>query len=192
MDADQIEDLEGAAPVIAHLVTLTLPSETVRWTLEGGFVVWDSNTYAFEHETYGSLGRVGEMEDGVTGNAMPLDISILCSVSAVAALIATGVQGSVVTVHLASVARATGLLVGEPELLFRAELDQPTIAAGPSLGLDYQCITEEARMLEPRNEQRLTDAFQQAVWPGDLGCEHVSDVEKKIYWRAEDPNNAIE
>lgn len=191
MDEDLIEALEGPAPVIVHLVTVELPDTTLRWTYEGGFVVWGANTYQFSDAAYGVLGRLSEMEDGVTGNATPLDLSILCDTEAMADLIAPDVQGSLVTVHLGAVDRATGLLVGEPELLFRAELDQPNIAAGPSLGLDFQCITEEARCLEPNEEQRLTSAFHKSVWPGELGYDFVTDLEQKVYWRMDDPTNAV-
>lgn len=191
MDADLIENLEGAAPVLVHLVTLTLPSATVRWTFEGGFVAWGANTYAFTDATYGSLGSLGEIEDGATGNATPLDLTILCDSAAMAALIAAGVQGSEVTVHLGAVDFSTGELVGEPDLLFRGELDQPAISAGASQGLTFQCITEEARMLEPSDEQRLTDSFHKSAWPGEEGFELVTDLLQKVYWREDDPDNGI-
>lgn len=190
MDADLIVALGGAAPTPILLVTVTLSGATVRWT-DGGFAVWDSDTYSSEDATYGVLGAVGEIEDGADGQATVCDLTILCDATAMALWIDPEEQGSLVTVHLGALNRTTGVLIGEPELLFRGELDQPRIGSGPSQTLVYDCITEEARMLEPNEEQRLTDSFQQSVWPGDLGNEYITDVEKKIYWRANDPNNAI-
>ena len=191
MDSLLVADLEGAAPVIAHLITLALPDRTVRWVFEGGFVMWDEDLYAFTDEVYGNPAMLGEIEDGATENASPLDLGIICDTEALTALIEPEVQGSLVTVHLAAVSFETGMLVGEPELIARAELDQPSLTAGPALGLRFSCITEEARMLEPNEDQRLTDSFHKSVWPGELGFEHVTDIERKIYWRADDPNNAI-
>lgn len=191
MDGDLIDELEGPAPVLVHLITLTLPSATVRWTFEGGFVVWDANTYAFTDATYGTLGSISNIEDGSTGNATPFDFTVLCDSVAMTALIAPASQGSSVTVHLGSVDFATGLLVGEPELLFRGELDQPAISSGASQGLSFQCITEETRMLEPNEEQRLTSSFHKAVWPGEEGYDFVVDLLQKVFWREDDVNTGI-
>lgn len=193
MDASLVTALQGAAPTLVHLVTVTLSGATVRWLDAGGsgFVVWGANTYRAEDATYGALGAIGAIEDGADGQATVCELTILCDGTAMALWIDPTEQGSLVTVHLGAVNPATGLLIGEPELLFRGELDQPRIAAGKGQAIVFDCITEEARMLEPNEEQRLTDSFHQSVWPGDLGCEHIVDVEKKIYWRADDPNGAI-
>jgi hypothetical protein len=193
VDASLITALQGAAPTLVHLVTVTLSGATVRWMDTGGsgFVVWSGNTYSAEDATYGALGAIGAIEDGADGQATVCDLTILCDATAMALWIAPERQGSQVTVHLGTLNPSTGVLIGEPELLFRGELDQPRIAAGRSQTLIFDCITEESRMLEPNEEQRLTDSFQKAVWPGDLGNEHITDVEKKIYWRANDPNGAI-
>lgn len=193
MDSSLITALGGAAPTLVHLVTVTLAGATVRWLDAGGsgFVVWGANTYKAEDATYGALGAIGAIEDGADGQATVCELTILCDGTAMALWIAPAEQGALVTIHLSAVTPSTGLLIGEPELLFRGELDQPRIAAGKSQTLIFDCITEEARMLEPNEEQRLTDSFQKSVWPDDLGNEHISDVEKKIYWRANDPNNAI-
>jgi len=193
MDSALITALEGSAPTLVHLVTVTLSGATVRWLDTGGsgFVVWGGNTYSAEDATYGALGAIGAIEDGADGQATVCDLTILCDGTAMTLWIDPTEQGSPVTIHLGAINRSTGLLIGEPELLFRGELDQPRLSVGQGQALILDCITEEARMLEPNEEQRLTDSFQQSVWPGDLGNQHISDVEKKIYWRANDPNNAI-
>jgi hypothetical protein len=193
VDASLITALQGAAPTLVHLVTVTLSGATVRWMDTGGsgFVVWSGNTYSAENATYGALGAIGTIEDGADGQATVCDLTMLCDATAMALWIAPERQGSLVTIHLGAVNPSTGLLIGEPELLFRGELDQPRLTAGQGQMLIFDCITEEARMLEPNEEQRLTDSFQKSVWPGDLGNEHITDVEKKIYWRANDPTGAI-
>ena len=55
MDSLLIAALEGQAPTVVHLVTVTLSGATVRWLDTGLEVVWDSNTYAREDATYGYL-----------------------------------------------------------------------------------------------------------------------------------------
>lgn len=190
MDADLILSLQGVAPTPILLVTVTLASATVRWT-DGGFTDWSGETYASEDDIYGVLGAVSEIEDGADGQATVCDLTILCDQTAMALWIDPTEQGATVTVHLGSLNRTTGLLIGEPELLFRGELDQPRIGIGPSQSLVYSCITEEARMLEANEEQRLTDSFHKSVWPGELGYDKVTELEQKVYWRADDPTSAI-
>ena len=180
--------LGTAAPTLVHLVTIDALG--IRWT-DGGFVLWRGNVYASEDTTYGWLGGIGAIEDGADGQATVCDLTIICDETALALWVDPTVQGSIVTIHLGTLNRDTGRLIGEPNLLFRGELDQPRLSAGAGLTLIFDCITEEARMLEPNEEQRMTDSFHQSVWPSDLGCEHITDVEKKIYWRANDPSNAI-
>lgn len=187
MDAALITAFEAAAPTEVLLVTITLPSATIRWT-NGGFIPWGANTYSAENATYGVLASVESIEDGVTGGATVCALTIHCDGAALALLIAPAVQGSLVTVHLGAVNRSTGVLIGEPELLFRGELDQPRLSVGEG-ALVYDCITEEARMLEANEEQRLTDSFQKSVWPADEGYEHVVETEAEVYWRQDDPRN---
>lgn len=187
MDAALISAFEAAAPTEVLMVTMALPGATVRWT-NGGFLEWDGNTYQAEDATYGFLSSVEEIADGVTGEATVCALTIDCDSTALALLVAPTVQGSLVTVHLGSVNRATGALIGEPELLFRGELDQPRLSVGEGT-LVYDCITEEARMLEPNEEQRLTDSFHKSVWPGDEGYSNVVDTPGEVYWRQDDPRD---
>lgn len=190
MDATLIAALEGVAPVEVLLVTITLPSHVVRWT-DGGFVAWGDQTYTARDPAWGVLSSMGPVEDGIDSTATNTTLSIYPpDGSAFAGWCAPGVQGSPVARHLGVVDRVTGLLIGEPDLLDRLELDQPSIS-GTGDGLDYSCITEEARMLEANDERRLTDTFTQSVWPGDLGCANVTALPRKRYWRASNPNNAI-
>ena len=193
MDSSLITALGGAAPTLVHLVTVTLSGATVRWLDAGGsgFVVWGANTYKAEDATYGALGAIGAIEDGADGQATVCDLTILCDGTAMALWIDPAEQGSLVTIHLGTMNPATGLLIGDPELLFRGELDQPRLAAGQAQTLIFDCITEEARMLEPNEEQRLTDSFHQSVWPGELGYDKVTELEQTVFWRADDPRGAI-
>lgn len=191
MDAGLIAALGGSSVTGVLLVTVELPDHTIRWT-DGGFVVWGANTYEEVDETYGVLSSLEEVEDGVDDSATTWAFDMMTDPAVVPSLIVPGVQGSVVTVHTGAVQRSTGLLIGEPDLIQRVELDQPTGSfLSRSDPLTWGCCTEEARMLEESDEQRLTDAFHQSVWPGELGYVNVTNIKRKLYWRADEPNNAI-
>lgn len=192
MDSVLITELGGRAPTLVILVTITLPDHTIRWT-NGGMVTWDGNAYAARDATYGLLDSVSPISDGVGSQATTCTVTMIPpSMAAIEALgLDPEVQGSVVTVHLGAVDQASGELVGEPELIFRGEFDQPSIATGSELKLNLECITEEARMLEPHDERRLTDSFHQSVWSGELFYENVTAVRRVIYWRADVPSGVI-
>lgn len=190
MDADLIAELASAAPITVLLVSYDLgDGEIARWT-DGGFVVWDSELYEARNN-FGVLSEVGEISDGVDGEASSCAITIIpADNDAFAALTAPEAQGAVVNIHLGAVNFQTGALVGEPDLLMRCELDVPRLTQNGG-AVTHDTITEEARMLEVNDERRLNDSYQQSIWPGDLGYANVSGLKVKIYWRATDPNNAI-
>ena len=190
MDPDLIDELEGPAPLGVHLVTVTLPGDTIRWT-DGGFVVWDAQTYREVDATFGTLSELEAVEDGAGDQATSWAITIMPPIAAVTDLAAEEAQGSVITLHLGAVDRATGLLVGGPELLQRVELDVASLGVSSDLTVNLECITEEARMLEPNEERIQSDAFHQKVWPGELHYEFQTRAKIKVYWRADDPNNAL-
>lgn len=190
MDALLIAALEAAAPVDTLLVTVVLDSGTVRWT-NGVDVAWDSETYRCEDPVYGRLGGISEIEDGADGQATVCDLTVLCDAAAMALWIDPAEQGALVTVHLGALSRSDGTLSGEPDLLFRGELDLARLSSGATQGLVIECITEEARMLEPNEGQRLSNAFQTAIFPADTAMADVTGVRNKVYWRRDQPNNAI-
>lgn len=190
MDVDLIDELEAPAPLGVHLVTVTLPGSTIRWT-DGGFVVWSSQTYREVDATFGTLSDLEKVEDGAGDQATSWAMTIMPPIAAIADFAAEESQGSLVTLHLGAVDRATGLLVGEPELLQRAEIDVASLGVSSSLTLDLECITEEARMLEPNEERIQSDAFHQSVWPDELHYAFQTRAKRKVYWRADDPNNAL-
>lgn len=191
MDSALIDALEANSPTTVLLLTVVLPGGTIRLT-DGGFVVWSGNTYDSRDEVYGTMGAVEEIEDGVDNTAGLCAITVLPpDDTALAALASPLVQGAPVTVHLGAVNRLTGLLEGEPELLFRGELNYARLGVGDSWSLVLECTTEEGRQLEPNAAQMLTDSFHKSVWPGERGFEHVIELGRPIYWREDTPRGAI-
>lgn len=190
MDADLIAELASAAPITVLLVSVEIDEETtVRWT-DGGFVFWGDDLYEAKTD-FGVISEISELSDGVDGEASSASLTVLpADDEAFGVLIDPATQGATVNISLGAVDFQTGALIGEPDLLLRCEVDVARLTrTGEALILD--CITEEARMLEVNDERRLTDSFHQSVWPGELGYANVTGLDTKIYWRANDPNNAI-
>ncbi|MGV8954237.1 MAG: hypothetical protein ACOH2M_24275 [Cypionkella sp.] len=190
MHADLIAAMKAGWPIV-HLVTVTLPGHTIRWT-DGGFVKWGANTYRVRDATYGVLDSISDITDGIDDDAAPVQIVITPpDLTSLATLASSDAQGGWVTIHVAAKNPTTGLLVDEPYQIHLGELDQPRIRPGKTRALAYDIITGEARGLQPNEEQRQTDAFHQYIWPGELGDEYATDGTKLSRWRSDDPRNAI-
>lgn len=191
MHADLIAALRAGWPIV-HLVTVTLPGHTIRWTLGRGYVKWGANLYKARDTTYGTLNEISDITDGIDDDGSPVQITITPpTLASMAALAASDAQGGWVTIHLAAKNPTTGLLVDEPYQLHLGELDQPRLRPGKVRRLEYDIITGEARGLQPNEEQRQTDAFHQYIWPGELGNEFATDGTKRSWWREDEPGNAI-
>lgn len=189
MDPLLFEALKAGAKIV-HLVTVELPDHVIRWS-DGGFVRWEGQTYRARDPRYGVLESIGEITDGVGDDASPVEIGVIPpTLASLEDLIAVDAQGGVVSIHLGAVDEATGLLIGAPYRLHRGRLDRPIVGIG-AMTLTYEVLTAEALGLEANEDQRLSDAFHQSVWPGERGYEHQTSGTKKVWWRDDDPNNAI-
>lgn len=190
MHPDLVAALRAGWPIV-HLVTVTLPGHTIRWT-DAGFVRWAGQKWQARDPIYGVLDQIGEIVDGMDDDASPVQIVIIPpDLTTLAALASADAQGGWVTIHLAATNPQTGLLAGDPYQLHLGELDQPRLRPGRTRKLEYDIITGEARGLRPSEEQRQTDAFRQLIWPGERGDEYATDGTKRTYWRADDPNLSV-
>ena len=191
MDLLLVAHIKAGGPLV-HLVTATLPDATIRWTLEGGFVGWGDHIWTARDATYGALDSISEITDGIDDDASPVTLSIIApTISSIADLAAADAQGAAVTIHLAGIDRQTGHLVGQPYLLFTGDLDQPRLLDGPERRLEYDILPADAFGLQPNEEQRQSDAFHKSIWVGERGYEHQTEGRKIVFWRDDDPNNAI-
>lgn len=192
MDAALQAALAGKAPTSTVGVKIALlGGETIRLSLHGGTFKIGSDTYVGRHDVFGSLDSVEPVGDGADGQATRCTITLLPPTPDALADIADPlVQDSPVEAWLVAIDPETGLIIGDPELLFRGELDYGDLSVGASWSLSLECGTEEGRLLEPNENWKLSHAFHQSVWAGEMGLEHVTDMRRKIYWRVDAPSGA--
>jgi hypothetical protein len=189
MHAEMVAALRAGATKV-HLVTVQMPDAyVIRWA-DGGVVKWGAYKYHAKDATFGKLHAIGDITDGIEVDGEPVQISIMPpSLSSMADLAAADAQGGAVEIHL--VALVDGAIEGEPYLLFRGQLDQPSLRPGKERILDYVVQPAEAMALRTSEEQRQTDAFHQLRWPGELGQQYATDGTKLTYWREDDKPNAV-
>ncbi|QTC88193.1 hypothetical protein [Brevundimonas pondensis] len=190
MDAAGIAGRSGKAVWLVQLFRLTTDDFTLRLTT-GGFLVWGSELFVQRDLTYGTLGDLPLFEDGIDSQTTRADITLYpADHAALAALADRKHQTALVEVWDACVDPDTGLMVGEPDPLFRGEYDFARYTIGSSEELIIECGTEEARLNEPNEDRRLSDPHHRDVWPGELGMSYVTGVGRKIYWRVDQPGGS--
>ena len=175
--------LAGDRPLLVGMVEIDLPSYTLR-LLDGaaelmiGGVKWTGRD-----PIYGVLDTIKGLSDQVGDQAPSVEIGLIPATTAsLATLMDPSVQGSAVTISLASVDMATGI-VTPTYVLFSGELDVPTVTWGANdRRLAYKCGSVADRLFATEEGRRLSDAFHQKVWPGEAGLAFMTEVEQEVDW----------
>lgn len=159
------------------LIQIDFSSGTEYWCTLAHDVVYGGNTYTALADALG----IEEIEETASSSqGLKLMISA-AEGSNLALALAEPMQGRAITVRLAVVDSAGALQVDAT--VWKGRLDYPQIQDGKD-----QCVVvlyaehQMAAWDRPR-PVRYTDAAQQALYPGDLGCEFVAaTAEATIVW----------
>lgn len=197
MDTVLVAAFQDAAPVKATLLRIDMPGAAICLT-DGGFVWFDAmegngfELYLDEHSDYGAFTTIGAIKDGAEAQTTRIDIGMLpASDVAAAALASPSTQGVRVQWWEGAIDRASGQLIGMPEVKFDGEIDKPRFQVGESWLLTLECGTQAERQLEPNSDWRLNNAFHQTIWPGELGLIYVDGVARKKEWRSRPENPGV-
>lgn len=182
--AQQVVTIFGAIEIV-------LPDHTIRLLTGAGIVTFaDGRSFTGEDATYGALWSIEDLTDGVGDEAPALTLTLApASDAAAASLAAADMQGSPVSMWLGVVDPATGLVVGDPLLVFLGELDVPTIKGGANsrlLELEITSVFED--FFTTDDGVTLSDAFHKSVWPGERGMSGVTYVTHQLYWGSDTPS----
>lgn len=193
MDATLKTEFQAAGLTTFTAVSIALSGGTIYLVSGGADITIASQLYTAFDATYGALGEVDIINDGIDGQTTRATITLHPpSSAAIAALAATAEQDARVMVYQGAVNTATGASIGTVETLFRGELDYPSLFVGEAgYALTLECGTEEARLLERNEERKLVNTFHQACFSGELGLEKVTALVRKVYWRATAPTTVV-
>ena len=82
-------------------------------------------------------------------------------------------------------------MVPDPYLLFLGAFDQPELRVDRGvLEIDIECSSAFDLLLEDDEGARLSDAFHQSIWPGELGMLNMTGIENDIYWGMATPGGS--
>lgn len=187
MTPEMIAALAAKRKSATGFFEITLPSGTKRILLGSGEVDWDGDTFKGYDSTFGSIVGGDSVAEDAGGQAPNTSITVQVASTADKADIASdAVQLAPVKIWLAAIgvdASNHFIAVPDPELMFDGFIDQATISLDKGKDqIDYTLISGFDYFFEDSEGQRLSDAFHQSIWPGELGLSNVSGVTRKIYW----------
>lgn len=176
--------LAGDTVTIFGSLSITVGGDTVR-LLDGSYeMMIDGHVYSGESTTYGTWAALDKFQDGTGDSAPSIVVSMLpADEAAVAALSGPSMQGEIVKVSVGAVDSATGLVIGDPFLLFDGEVDVTRYIFGQRTSeVEFECVGGMERMFFNDEGIRLVSSFHVQTWPGELGLNHVTGIEDTIYW----------
>lgn len=190
MEAVEIAAWKASHPHAFIALELVLSERTVRLT-SGGTVVFGSNTYYPEDADIGVLSAIGEVQEGETGEANAPDLTFQpFTDDGVVEL--SGAQGAGWTLYWGLVNPDTGAVIGTPETVTRGYLNVAALAFGPSeRAMTISSYTEEQYQLLDDSQKRLSPSFHKSIWPGETGLDNVTEYNRKVFWRADDPPRSV-
>lgn len=163
--------------MLAGLIKVVLPGATLL-LCDGAFVKWDAETFRSADSTFGVVGQIEPIAEGVGDEIPALRITFNpASTAAAAELSQPDWQGSHVQMWVAEVSPATNVIVGTPALMFDGQTDSTelVIAKGKrELGMDVVAAAERLFVINEGNT--LTPRFHKSLYPGELGEDNATGV----------------
>ena len=166
-------------------VEIILPGGYALRLLDGsGEVMVGDRKFVGRDPLYGTLDTIKGLAEALNDSAPTVSLGLIpASNTALATLIDPAVQGATCTIAMGCIDPATGSPVSDSYVLFVGELDVPTVTwAANDRRLEYRVASVAERLFMVEEGRRLSDAFHQKVWPGELGLGFVTDVETWVPW----------
>jgi len=190
--------LETTDPICVALLEVRLPNYNLRVIDGASEVVWPNldgaaATFVGRDPTYGVWSASDAFGDGIGDQVPAMGFTLLpTDVANAASLTDPKVQTSRTRVWFAVIDKTTGGLVPDPYQLFEGELDQPTLTVGKgTLELEYTVASAFERLFLNSEGNRLSDAFHQLRWPGELGLQYMTGLVRQIIWGPGDRPSGI-
>lgn len=190
-------ELEQPAVKMSYCLELKLPGYDLRLT-DGPFYTFEVDpgspqTFTSKDATYGTLGGIGQITDGVSEGFPTTDVLILpASNTAVAALSAPQAQRSRARIWQVVLDKVTDQVVGFRRR-FKGWSDVPSYSVdegAKTLSIKLNSVLAAVRQAD--EGARLNDGFHQQAWPGERCFEFSSMIEQVDYWGSDTPAAAAD
>lgn len=188
---------EERAVKMSYCLELKLPGHDLRLT-DGPFYTFEVDpgvavTFTSKDATYGTLGGIGQITDGVSEGFPTTDVLMLpASNAAVAALSAPAAQGSRARVWQVTLDQVTDQVIGFRRR-FKGWTDVPSYSVDEgtkTLSIKLNSVLAAVRQAD--EGARLNDGFHQQAWPGERCFEFSSMIEQVDYWGSDTPSGSAD
>jgi hypothetical protein len=173
-------------------VEIELDSGFLRLIDGSGAVTFAGRTFTGLDPEFGVLAGIDAITDGFGSTAPSLNIVVNPPTADAAAILAgEDMQGKSVAIWLGLLTPGAGV-VQPPLLVFSGEVDQGVLSVGlGTRSLALACVSIWELMFDDNQGVRLTNAYHQAAWPGELGLEYVTAVTRQLPWGADTPRPQV-
>lgn len=189
--------MEGPYFVTALLFDIILPDRNVRLLDGVGEVYYGGNVYRGSDDVFGTLQAVDPLQEQVGTEAPFMRIKLLPQDRfALAYLTDPARQGSPINLSWAVIERQTGLVVGDPLLIFAGTLD----AAESDIDQNETSITLDVAsawdlLFMNGQGMRLSNSQHLSTWAErtaqERGFEFVTSIQREEPWGYDQPRPAV-
>lgn len=178
-----------SVPIIGMtgLVEITLPDVTLRFC-DGGFFVYESQTYRSEDAVFGTISALQTMGEGVGDTVPALSMTLLPPDStAPSEICQPGNQTSRARFIIAEYDAETGLIT-TADVFFDGQLDQTVYSFGENtkeLGMSIVSLAE--RFFEGNIGNTMNSVFHKSIFPGETGHDNANGLSVPVAWGVEAP-----
>lgn len=171
------------------LVKIELPGAVTVRLCDGGYVDWGSERFTQQHATFGTIGSIDALGEGIGDEIPALEMVLLPAPGAAAGdLVQPGFQNSRARFWIAEYLPATNTVTGTPELVFDGQLDQCIFVVGRQRReLAVSVVSLLERLFEGNIGNSMNPTFHKSVWPGETGHDQATGLVRDIAWATELP-----
>lgn len=175
--------------LLVPLLEIEHPLATIR-LCDGGFIDWPGRgTFINNHPTYGKLGGVEAVSEGI-GDEAPAGRFTLQPPSATAAVnfAQPNAQGAPVRMWIAEANPQTNVIMGTPEPVFVGMVDTVSVSLGKnSSEVVIEYVSEAEKLFSIQEGNVLSQSFHQQAWPGELGFSRTTGTVVAVPWGVAGP-----
>ena len=173
---------------MAGLLRIDFPTGTVR-LCEGGIVRWGSDAFRGRHATFGVVGAIEGLEEGVGAMVPAMQLTLLPSDAATPGdLSQPGFQKSPVWLWLAEYDPATSQVIGTPQLQFLGQVDQTVLTLKKELRITV--VSQAERLFSLNRGNPLSPVMHKRLFPGETGEDQATGLGVSVAWGVESPSTS--
>ncbi len=181
---------EDEVLLLTALLEIELPAHTIR-LCDGGFVNWPARgMFSAEDSIFGTIESAEGVAESISDEAPNWGLTLLPpDLSAAGDLFQSNAQGSPAKLWMTAVNRATGIIVGTPELLADSHLDIITVSIGRGTRkVDMQFVSPAERLFMVMEGVALSPRWHKSYWTGEKGLDHATGIPTAVPWGVSDPS----